>query len=94
MTTTLHSIQSLLTTSVSALQDVSCCLPCVLIPLTVPDLYSPSIILIPGQLALCDAGYVAAHHSKSHCHQSWRLSFDPCCYPHLEARHFLTSVKH
>ncbi|KAH9020396.1 hypothetical protein EDB85DRAFT_2004939 [Lactarius pseudohatsudake] len=32
--------------------------------------------------------------SLAHPHQSWPLSFDLCCHPHLEACHLLTSLKH
>ncbi|KAH9054680.1 hypothetical protein EDB87DRAFT_1834670 [Lactarius vividus] len=38
--------------------------------------------------------YVLSNRSKSHPHHSWRLSFDLCSYPHLQACHLLTSLKH
>ncbi|KAH9062453.1 hypothetical protein EDB87DRAFT_1607450 [Lactarius vividus] len=41
-----------------------------------------------------DAADVTAHHYKSHRHRSWPLSSGPCYYHHLQACHFITSLKH
>ncbi|KAH9052679.1 hypothetical protein EDB87DRAFT_1816200 [Lactarius vividus] len=47
----------------------------------------------PVPIHLGEAYCVTAHYSKAHPNQSWRSSFDLCCYPHLEARDCLASLK-
>ncbi|KAH9057743.1 hypothetical protein EDB87DRAFT_1629300 [Lactarius vividus] len=75
--------------------------------LITPVFYSPLIILIPGHLAHYVTAHHSNSHPHQSSQVSFDLWYSTfvifrlylinlsrSCYPHLEARHFLTSLKH